>query len=349
MPGLPSFRFEGASSSSPEEAYWIWRNITSYLFDVSLADSEAVGAFRIVIDSYHLGPLLLGSVTSRAQEFRRSSATIARSGVDHYLVQLYAQGGYAGEAEGRSVHVKQGDISILDMARTVHTQATDFRNLTLIVPRPLLEPLVKNPDGLHGIVLPGASALGRLLSTHLRTLDETAGSLSAEDGAGLSEATARLIAGCFGPSVEAQAATVAARRGALILTIKRHIDAHLAEADLTIDRITREFHISRATLTRIFEPLGGVAGYIRERRMLRCFAEITAPNNAHRSIAELAYSWGFGNEAAFSRAFRRMFDMSPREARSESALARSIARHRLAGPGGPGGAILEQWIRHLSG
>jgi AraC-like DNA-binding protein len=94
----------------------------------------------------------------------------------------------------------------------------------------------------------------------------------------------------------------------------------------------------------MFEPLGGIASYIRERRMFRCLAEITSPTHTHRSIADLAYSWGFGNEAAFSRAFRRMFGMSPREARSGAGLAQIAVQHGRSRRDGP---VVAQWIRDL--
>ncbi|WP_052955095.1 helix-turn-helix domain-containing protein [Microvirga vignae] len=333
--------------AAPEEAYWTWRNIVSPLFDVAVADKQAVGSFKVKIDSYHLGPLLLGSVASSAQEFRRSQATIARSGVDHYLVQLYPVGGYAGDAEGRTVHVRPGDLSILDMSRTLHTRAETFQNLSLVVPRPVLEPLVRNPDGLHGLVLSGESALGHLLATYLSTIYGAAGSFNSEDGARISNATASLIAGCFGPAADAHETTTVAKRAALILTIKRYIDNNLAEPSLTIDTIAREFRLSRATLVRMFEPLGGLAGYIRARRMLRCFNEITSPAYGHRSIAEIAYSCGFNNEAAFSRTFRRMFDISPREARAEGALAHRTIKHLQPGSDGSGRPILAEWIQYL--
>jgi AraC-like DNA-binding protein len=344
MSGLPSFSFDGSAVSSAEEAFWAWRSIASPLFDVALPDPQAVGAFQVKVDSYHLGPIVLGSVTANSQQFRRSPLTVARSGVDHYLVQLYSQGGYAGEAEGRPIRVRPGDVSILDLSQTLQTQAANFHNLNFIVPRAVLEPLLKHPDGLHGIVLSGQTGLGHVLATYMQTIHQTAGSLSPEDGAAISEATASLIAGCFGPSADTQEAATVAKRGALLLTIKRYIDANLADPGLTVERLTREFHVSRATLVRMFESLGGLAGYIRERRMFRCLAEITSPTHAHRSIADLAYSWGFGNEAAFSRAFRRMFGMSPREARSEGSLAQIAVQHSRPSRDGP---IVAQWIRDL--
>ena len=226
----------------------------------------------------------------------------------------------------------------------MQTQADNFHNLNFIVPRAVLEPLLKHPNGLHGIVLSGQTGLGHVLATYMQTIHKAAVSLSAGDGAAISEATASLIAGCFGPSADTLETATAAKRGALLLTIKRYIEANLTDPDLTVDRITREFHVSRATLVRMFEPLGGLSGYIRERRMFRCFAEITSPTHAHRAISDIAYSWGFGNEAAFSRAFRRIFDMSPREARSEGTLAQ-IAVQR--GRTGSDELIVTQWIRDL--
>jgi AraC-like DNA-binding protein len=344
MSGLPSFSFNGSAASSAEEAFWSWRSITSPLFDVVPLDSGTACDFNVDVDSFHLGPVVLGSVTASAQQFRRSPLTIARSGVDHYLVQLYSRGGYAGEVEGRPIQVRPGDVSILDLSQTLQTQADSFRNLNLLVPRAVLEPLLKHPDGLHGIVLSGRTGLGHVLATYMQTIHKTASSLSAEDGAAISEATASLIAGCFGPSADTLETATAAKRGALLLTIKRYIEANLADRSLRIDRVTREFHVSRATLVRMFGPLGGLSGYIRERRMFRCFAEITSPTHTHRSISDIAYSWGFGNEAAFSRAFRRLFDMSPREARSEGNLAQIAVQRSRSGAEGP---IVAQWIRDL--
>ncbi|WP_114943862.1 hypothetical protein [Microvirga calopogonii] len=213
MSGLPSFSFVGSAVPSAEEAFWTWRSITSPLFDVSISDPGAVDAFEVKVDSYHLGPLVFGSVSANAQQFHRSQLTIARSGIDHYVVQLYTQGGYAGEVDGRAIRVRPGDISILDLSQTLQTQAERFHNLNCIVPRTMLEPLLRHPDELHGTVLSGLTGLGYVLGTYMQTIHKTAGSLSAEDGAAISEATASLIAGCFGASSDSRDTVATAKRG----------------------------------------------------------------------------------------------------------------------------------------
>lgn len=349
MQNSPSFAFDGSSGCSPEEAYETWRGLVSVLFEASVADVEAINAFRIKIDGYHLGPVLIGRTESVAQRFRRSATTVARSGVDHFCVQFYSRGGYAGEAEGRSVDVRPGDISILDLSRTLHTQAKDFRSVTMVVPRPLLAPLLKNPDGLHGMVLPRGSGINALLGNYMRTLHATAASLTTTGGSEIAEATARLIAGCFGAAPDAQEATVATRRRVQVIAVRRYIDENLADPRLSVASLSREFRLSRATLARMFEPLGGLAGYIRERRLVRCFGEITSPAHAHRLISDIAYGWGFSNDAAFSRAFRRMFGMSPREARFEASPPQRRGYYRMAGATGPDETVLAQWVRHLPG
>lgn len=349
MSRLPSFSFKGSSLSSPEEAFWTWGNIVSSLFDVTLPEEDCVDTFKVEIESFHLGPLLLGKVVSSAQRFNRDPATIARSGVDHYLVQLYTKGGYVGQAEERVMHVCPGDISILDLSRTVRTSAENFQNFTLVLPRPVLEAHLKNPDGLHGQVLPGTSGLGNLLANYITTLHRTAGSLSVSDGDSILTATTSLVAGCFGPLADAQAGGSTATKGSLTVRIKRYIEGNLSDPALSVEHVAQRFHISRATLSRMFGSMGGLAGYIRERRMLRCFAEITSPTHLSRSIGEIAYSWGFSNEPAFSRAFRRMFDMSPRQARSGSASVQRAAQYGSLNKGATATSVLEEWIRHLRG
>jgi len=59
------------------------------------------------------------------------------------------------------------------------------------------------------------------------------------------------------------------------------------------------------------------------------------PLQNHRKIFEIAYEWGFGSEAHFSRAFRKTFGMTPRE-------TRSIMRETASA-----GAGLQDWLPRL--
>ena len=63
--------------------------------------------------------------------------------------------------------------------------------------------------------------------------------------------------------------------------VRRFIDTHLASPALETDMLARNFGLSRASLYRLFAPVGGVAGYIRRERLRRVFRDITAPEHAN--------------------------------------------------------------------
>jgi AraC-like DNA-binding protein len=104
--------------------------------------------------------------------------------------------------------------------------------------------------------------------------------------------------------------------------------------------------LSRSTLYALCEPLGGVAAFIQKRRLNRVHAILANPHHRGR-ISEVAHQHGFVSGAHFSRAFRRAFDCSPREARDAS-LSR---RASIGGAGehnvGFDLGTYENWVRRL--
>ena len=117
---------------------------------------------------------------------------------------------------------------------------------------------------------------------------------------------------------------------ACFTTITRFIEANLASRELGIEKITRTFALSRASLYRLFEPVGGVACYIRTRRLARARKELTAPGLQDHRIGPIAYRAGFQSIPAFNRAFRAAYGEPPRRARQpEGGLVVSTAIVKL--------------------
>ena len=109
------------------------------------------------------------------------------------------------------------------------------------------------------------------------------------------------------------------------VSIRRFIDRHLTSPALSVDMIATSFGLSRATLYRLFEPVGGIATYIRKQKLDRAFQEITAASRSNGRVGPIAYRLGFKNFSAFSRAFRSAYGVSPAEAREK-------ALHQLPSP-----------------
>ena len=91
----------------------------------------------------------------------------------------------------------------------------------------------------------------------------------------------------------------------------RHIESRLTDADLSQDALCRAFGLSRSALYRLFQPVGGVAAYVQERRLRRIHALLSGPGPHH--LGTLSWEHGFSSQAHMSRAFRALFGHAPRD------------------------------------
>lgn len=311
---LPILRFDSRAAPAGEE-FDLWHDQMALIFDVEVIDRARDHGFHGVMDTFHLGSLLLGRCTSVTQRFVRTPRLIGHSGLDLYLIQYIERGGSIGRMGGREMQAHAGDVTIIDLAQPTSTIDKDFSTLTLCIPREMLAPLVSSPDALHGVVLPAASPTGALLGTHLQSLYKAASSLSARDAMAVARGSAAFVAGCLGPALDALDLVLPAMRANRLNTIKRYIEDNLANPELGAVLIAQAAGVSRPTLYRLFEPMGGVAAYVLQRRLSRAVADLMNPNERRR-IADIAHRWGFSSETAFSRAFRSAFGLSPRDARN---------------------------------
>ena len=58
-------------------------------------------------------------------------------------------------------------------------------------------------------------------------------------------------------------------------------------------------------------PTDGVHRYIRDQRLVRCFAELSRPTAPPTQVSDVAKRWGFTNPAHFHRLFVATFGLPP--------------------------------------
>lgn len=111
------------------------------------------------------------------------------------------------------------------------------------------------------------------------------------------------------------------RRQNTLAAVKEFIDKSLALESLDAALIGRLFGMSRSSVYRMFEPEGGVANYIRRRRLMQAFSLLVLPSVRGRlSILDVAIECGFSSDMVFTRAFRKMFSLTPSRVRSMAEL-----------------------------
>lgn len=289
-----------------------WRQAVSAVFDLEEVEPET---FDCGMRSWNLGSVVLGEFWSTGNRFVRSSAKIAASGLDHYVAQLLVRGKSMVTGGAPEGDWPVGSVRLLDMTRPVETRADGFENLTLVLPRAALEPLLSTPSDLHGIVLAPESNGAVILSGFMRTLADRAALLSTPEAEAMGQAAAAVVASSFGPSALGRDTVRSAGATATRAMIQTFIEARLGDAGLNADPICAHFGLSRATLYRLFEPLGGVGAYMRTRRLNRAYQALRGSTATQTRVSTIAHDLGFLSLASFSRDFRARFGVSPMDVR----------------------------------
>lgn len=319
----------------------LWQSSYSPIYEMDAASVAARASFSAAVTGYNLADVLLIDGHSSPATLERTARTIARGNVDHISLTLYSEGGCALDIEGRATEVRSGDIFLIDMTRRSALRASDYRSLSVILPRTLLARHLADLDSLHGRILPGTSPLNGMLAAHMRMLYAQAPSLDYPDMHAATRGTAALIAAFAGASADGRELISQVATGTSLETCRRLIDANLHDQDMGPEFLCQRLAVSRAKLYRLFEPLGGVSQYIQQRRLIRAYRIVVDPSHARERISIIAARCGFSNIPAFNRAFRQAHGMSPTELRLASMHA-ELDDAELSGDGAF--RIMKRWL-----
>ncbi|MGJ7506080.1 AraC family transcriptional regulator [Variovorax sp. GT1P44] len=324
---LPAESFE-PGKGSVQERLERWRACVAPALEVSVSPDEMPEDWSTTTTGWNLGGVMVVRGNYAPQVLTRRVEAIAADQLDPYVLHLN-QGPQTMflDAHGRRTPVGHRQLLLSDFAqpRSVHCQGDV---LTVFIPRKALDALLPRELDLHGVVPTGACAT--ILASHLQSLASLLPRITRKEAPDAMVATIQLLAASLAPSIDMLGLARPAIEGALLRQIRQYMEEHLAEEDLSTDRICAHFRISRSTLYRLFEAEGGVIAYLQDRRLLRIHALLASPTQ-RCYLGRLAADNGFKSATHFSRAFRAKFGHSPRETR-EGQVCVTGARTAPASP-----------------
>lgn len=293
----------------PCQQFPAWQEHAAPLFDSRLPDAVQPGdGFVVRQDVWNLGGLLIVQQVNPAFSFERSANKVRLSPIDHWQITFLRSGSSWTESGGRVVQNTPGLMEVRSYGRPFRGRTLAADSVGMIVPAELFADRGGLPAASHNVALGGHRA--RLLFDHLLSLEATLSRLTQDDLPGIRDRLREMVMDAVTPLADPADDKEQVSQAGLMTRARRFIIANILSPDLTVDTLCRELGTSRTRLYELFETHGGVATYIRRRRLMAAHAMLTDPSET-RKIGAIGMAVGFDSAANFSRAFTQHFGYSP--------------------------------------
>ncbi len=237
-----------------------------------------------------------------------------RAGAVSLLLQL--QGLCTSSAGRHEVSLGPGDMTIVPPDRELVTVRHGMcRQLLVDVQREWLSDSLPQWTAMTSRCLPARDPAVAALSDLMCTMSRHAATWSDDAREGLCRSLYGLLPSVVSSAGQAGARPGAARAGSTMTGLHRqraqaYIAEHLGDPGLSVRRIADALGVSVRYVHKLFDDAGGgVMQRVLMQRLLACHDELR--QRGSRSVASVAYGWGFSSPAHFSRCFRRHFGVPP--------------------------------------
>lgn len=286
--------------------------------DVSLQGTSEASCLRVELSVSRIGAVQIIEASGPPLMLRAVGAA-SRLGLITAVVQLSGTA-FVTKAD-RAIELTSGSLCILRTSRPMTMEQRGlFRMLLVTVQKDELAG--RSPAWREALMVPieAGSGIPAMFCDALISLRRWADSFGEAGTDGVSEALIDLIGAvvcCVAPNSRdcAQRARHHKER------IKHFARLNLSNPSLSVDFIANAVGLSARQIHRLFADEGvSLMRWVLIQRLEKCYEQLERDGTSQGSISQVAYAWGFNDQAHFSRAFRKHFGIAPRELRRTRAL-----------------------------
>ncbi|WP_321915928.1 MULTISPECIES: helix-turn-helix domain-containing protein [unclassified Paraburkholderia] len=308
------------SEFAPSDRLAAWeRWITDYCAPMSMsAENVQRQHFEARVDMIDDGPFCISHLQATDHVANHRQGLSEGKDGEHVLLSVQLSGISTILQDGRTAQLGPNDMVIYDASRPFIWNFSG-QQYTVRFRRALLSS--RGPcDRRHtAIRVPAQSGLGRIAVEHVSTIYREFGHIRRSPTVieHLCGTTADLISAALSEYFNTSPVLVSDVREMHLRRAHVFISENLRDPALRPSQVAAALGISQRYLYRIFANSDkSISDFILHKRLDGCANWLAQPAWHHRSITDIAMSWGFNNAAHFSRLFRHHFGMSAREYRT---------------------------------
>ncbi|EHS51617.1 Helix-turn-helix, AraC domain-containing protein [Rhizobium sp. PDO1-076] len=295
----------------PECQFAYWKMLVSPLADVD-RDEEAISGFHARGRAYDLGRLQFVSSTIDPMRYTHSVDHVRGTGVDHWCLSTLRHGHEIFRSGDRLLRGSAGGVQAISFAAPFQGSSGHCRSARVFLNRDNFPELCDLLDAVCFRRIDGP--LVSILREYILALEICVRNMPVRDLSLVTESFTQLVLAALKPTANYLAAAGGAIAVGRFNLARKYILENLRSSKLAPTSICLALGISRRHLYYLFERYGGVAKFIKQRRLEACCKAIADTSDC-RLISSIAYSYGFVDPALFSRQFHAEFGFSAKDAR----------------------------------
>jgi AraC-like DNA-binding protein len=295
-----------------------WQSRAGSLFGSFQLEVPRARAFSASFEYTKVADSILSRLSSYVpHRVTRTGAAARRDDRGYVKAVLQARGCSVLEQNGHTTLLRPTEWAIYDTAKphiiTIPERAEMFM---LMIPRQKIVTRILDLQNIAGRRFSGRQGVGKLMWNLISVAFEQSPAIRERSSSDVADMLAQMIRLAILDSVDE--CLPADSKDALRERVKLYIERHLRDADLSISKLACVAHCTKRYLHMAFQPeKNSISEFILKLRLERCSEDLRNPACAHRSITDIAYFWGFNNSNHFSRCFKQVYGMSPRDSRLE--------------------------------
>lgn len=308
----------------PRESQSYWRDVVGRnYFPLALAFGRQEG-FHGQLTVWSFGELSLSHLASEPLCYRRQRQHLVSRDEESLLVTIPDAQAVSFSQRGHSVNCPPGGF-ILERSDEPYEFSYARNNALWVVkvPEQALRQRIGTIDRYCACGLEANAGGGALLTGYVRLLAQNLAQAGERERQMLGRQVLDLLALALESNGERlPTSNETAVQAAHLQRCQQYIRQHLKDATLSPQQIAAACGISPRYLHSLFRVTGRtVSQWLREQRLQACHDSLTGAVVV-KSIAQIAYEWGFSDQAHFCRVFKEHFGCSPSQLRARASAAR---------------------------
>jgi AraC family transcriptional activator of tynA and feaB len=307
------------STVHPRDRFDYWHSFACKSYVEHECEAGERVRFEGHIDIAPLAHTSLSTYSNAPARIWRTPRQVERGRSDDVFLCLQTGGSCVISQDGRDAELHPGDFCLADTASPyAFLYPAHSSQLVLKIGRAQLKARLPHFRSLMAVAVGGQEATAALAAGFIGMLPRYRDSISGVAELRIADQALDLAALALSRAAGDSALNLSSASSSALMRLRQAVETNLCQRDRRCADIAAAAGMSLRYANHLLMREGtSLERFIQRRRLEKCRDALRDPAQSHRSVSEIAFSWGFSDASHFARSFKTAYGTTPRDYRRQ--------------------------------